>query len=110
MKKMTLLWLLVFPCSLIAQKTYTLQSPNQKLKTTVTVSDQIRIALDHGNTVVLAPSSVSMTIDNKETLGLNPKVRKISRHSVKQTLPSPLYKKSAIEENYNEMTLDFQGK
>ncbi len=110
MKKMTLLWLLVFPCSLIAQKTYTLQSPNQKLKTTVTVSDQIRIALDHGNTVVLAPSSVSMTIDNKETLGLNPKVRKIFRHSVKQTLPSPLYKKSAIEENYNEMTLDFQGK
>lgn len=110
MNKMTLLWLLLLPCSLIAQKTYTLKSPNQKLKATVTAGNQILIGLNHENTVVLAPSPVSMTIGNGETLGTNPKVKKVARHSVRQNLPSPFYKKSAIEENYNEMTLAFQGK
>ena len=65
--------------------------------------------LDHEGTEVLAPSTIAMTLQGGNVLGANPKVTKMSKTSVDKVIPSPIYKKSEVKDNYNEMTLTFKG-
>ena len=62
------------PATLAAQKTYSLSSPDGNLHTTVTVGDEIRLRLDAGDTPLLAPSPVAMTLEGGEVLGQNARV------------------------------------
>jgi len=92
-----------------AQKEYALTSPDGKLKATVNVGEQITYSLMHESTVVLTASPVSMTLATGEVLGKTPKGVNIKRSSLKRTIASPFYKKSEVNENYNELTLAFNG-
>ena len=69
-----LVFLLAGSMSLMAQKSYQLQSPDRKLQTVVTVGDNVEFSLTHDGTEVLAPSAISMTLQNGEVLGAKPKV------------------------------------
>ena len=62
------------PATLAAQKIYSLSSPDGNLRTTVTVGEEIRVVLDAGDTPLLAPSPVSMTLEDGEVLGRNARV------------------------------------
>lgn len=66
-----MLGLACIPATLAAQKIYSLSSPDGNLRTTVTVGEEIRVALDAGDTPLLAPSPVSMTLEDGEVLGRN---------------------------------------
>src|SRR5574344_2011481 len=101
--------LLIGSMPLMAQKSYQLQSPNSKLKATVTVGKDIQFSFNHEGTEVLAPSTIAMTLQGGNVLGANPKVTKMSKTSVDKVIPSPIYKKSEVKDNYNEMTLTFKG-
>lgn len=104
-----MLGLACIPASLAAQKTYSLSSPDGNLRTTVTVGDQIRLALDAGDTPLLAPSPVAMTLEGGEILGQNARVVRAKKSSANRTIASPLYKKNRVEERYNQLTLSFHG-
>ena len=95
--------------SLMAQKSYQLQSPDKKLQVVVTVGDDIRFSLTHDGTEVLAASPISMTLQDGSVLGVNSKVSKVLKAAVDKTIPSPFYKKTEIEDTYNEMTFAFRG-
>lgn len=95
--------------SLMAQKSYQLQSPDRKLQTVVTIDEGIQFSLSHDGTEVLAPSQVSMTLQNGMVLGSNPKVSKVLKASVDKLIPAPVYKKTEVKDIYNEMTLSFRG-
>jgi alpha-glucosidase len=101
--------LLIGSMPLMAQKSYQLQSPNSKLKATVTVGKDIQFSFNHEGTEVLAPSTIAMTLQGGNVLGANPKVTKMSKTSVDKVISSPIYKKSEVKDNYNEMTLTFKG-
>jgi alpha-glucosidase len=103
--------LLLGSTSVFAQKTYEVKSPNDQLKAIVSVNktEGITIALDHDGTEVLAPSEISMTLANGKELGADPKVSGVSRKSVNTVIPSPVYKKSEVKDNYNELTINFKG-
>lgn len=109
MNKIVLFLLWFLPVTLAAQKSYTLQSPDHRLKAVITTGEQLKIALQHENTVILSPSPISMTLGNGEKLGQQPKVRRVSRTSIHQTIPAPFYKKSEIEEAFNELKLELKG-
>lgn len=94
---------------MMAQKSYLLQSPDGKLKATVSVGDDVLFSLNHEGTEVLAPSPISMTLQEGKVLGETPKVLKVVKASVKKEIPSPVYKKSVVSDIYNEMRISFKG-
>ena len=52
-------------------------------------------------------SEIAMILDDGTLYGGNAKVKKVSRRSVDETFSSSFYKKSSIENRFNEMTLKF---
>ncbi|RHJ83180.1 glycoside hydrolase family 97 protein [Parabacteroides sp. AM08-6] len=101
--------LLMGSMSMMAQKSYQLQSPDGKLHVTATVGNDIQFSFTHEGTEVLAPSTISMTLQDGTVLGENPKVSKVLKASVDKVIPSPFYKKSEVSDIYNEMTISFRG-
>lgn len=72
MKKLKiLLFLCVVACTLTvqAQKQFTLNSPDGKLQTTITVGDKLTYDIHCDGRQILASSPISMTLDNGEVWG-----------------------------------------
>lgn len=111
MKRLILIMLAV--CSFCAvqakPKIYKLAAPDGKLVVTVSVDDAIRWSVEDEGRTVLAPSQIAMQIGENETWGLDPRVRKALTAKVDGTIPSPLYKKAEVEDEYSSLTLQFQG-
>ena len=107
--KTLILFLCVGSVSVSAQKTYQLESPDKKLQTVVTIGDDIRFSMTHEGSEVLASSPISMTLQNGVVLGEKPRVSKVMREVADKSIPSPLYKKSEVQDVYNEVTFAFRG-
>lgn len=103
-----MLGLACIPATLAAQKTYSLSSPDGNLRTTVTVGDEIRLRLDAGDTPLLAPSPVAMTLEGGEVLGQNARVVRTKRVPSIRRSPRPL-QENRVMERYNQLTLSFRG-
>ena len=95
--------------TLSAQKQYNLQSPDNDITVTIEVGEQITYAVAHGNTCVLAPSAIGMTLKDGTKLGMKPVVKSTKTRSVNQSVKTKLYKRAEIPEVYNELTLAFKG-
>lgn len=111
---MTLKPLFLFLCSvcalpLMAQKNYTLTSPDGTLEAAVAVGSDLRISLAADGETILAPSPVALTLAGGQTLGANPKVTKTRKSSADAAIASPFYKKTSVKDRYNELTLSLRG-
>ncbi|MBQ8959080.1 MAG: glycoside hydrolase family 97 protein [Bacteroidales bacterium] len=110
MKKLILFALLLLTASAFAQKQYTLQSPDGRITVTVEAGEQLTYSVMHGNTCVLAPSAIGMTVDHYRTpLGTNPVVKNAKTRTVDQIVQAPFYKRAEIKERYEELTLSFKS-
>ena len=102
-------FILTMMCALamIAQaKEYELASPDGKLKATVSIADgQLSYKVSHDGTAVLEPSHIAMTLRGGTVLGKGIKKVKISRNSGATNKTSALYRKSAVSEPWNKLTL-----
>lgn len=109
--KIQLLTLAMLLCGINAWAitSYQLVSPDGKLKADITIGNDITYTLMHESTQILSPSSISMTLESGEILGENPKVTKVKKSSENRIIQSPIYKKSEIKDNYNELALTFKG-
>jgi alpha-glucosidase len=93
-----------------AQKQFVLDAPNGKLKTTITVDKtNITYSVSHNGDIMIAESPLSMTLTDGTSFGVNPKLFKSSQTSVNNIIDAPVYKRSKILDNYNELTLQFRG-
>ena len=111
MKKLKiLLFLCVVACTLTvqAQKQFTLNSPDGKLQTTITVGDKLTYDIYCSGRQILAPSPISMTLDNGEVWGEKAKLSGTSGKKVDQVIPSPFYRAGELRDHYNELTLRFK--
>lgn len=95
---------------LFAQKQYTLQSPDANITVTIDADDELTYSVMHGSTQVLAPSAIAMSLDNGKVLGENPKVISTKTNSVNEVIKANFYKKAEIVDNYNELSITFQGR
>ena len=110
MKRFLPVVMLLAPLSLSAQKVYKLADPSGKVAVNVSVSnEEVKYTVLHDGDVMVSPSPISMKLTDGTAFGVNPKVKKVSRRSVNETIYPPLYKKKSIEDKYNEMTLAFKG-
>lgn len=93
-----------------SQKVLQLQSPDKQTTLQISVEKDLTISISQNETVVLEPSAIGMNIREIGTLGESPKLKKIEKRSVSgQKIASPIYKKSEVDENYNELTANFKG-
>ena len=105
------LFLCVVLCTHIvqAQKRFTLGSPNGILQTTITIGDKLIYDIYCNGRQILAPSPISMTLDNGEVLGGEAKLTGTSRKKVDQMVSSPFYRASELRDYYNELILRFKN-
>lgn len=110
MKKIYLLFILIFISTVgVAQKkTFTLKSPNGIIEAEISVGDTLSYSLKRGNATILYPSPVFMSLNDGKILGIRSKLKKTSERNINETISSPLYKKSRVENNCNELTLYFK--
>ncbi|HEX8504728.1 MAG TPA: glycoside hydrolase family 97 protein [Hymenobacter sp.] len=95
-----------------AQKStdYHLKSPDGKLDLLVQAGGPaLRWSVQHEATPIITPSEVSLTLAGGEVLGKNPVVSKAQTTSVNTTIATPIYKKSQVIDNYNQLTLTLKG-
>ncbi|MDH6356150.1 glycoside hydrolase family 97 protein [Parabacteroides sp. PF5-9] len=109
MKPKNILLLLIVLCGSLTTayaqsvKSYDTFSPNGLIKLTVHVGDEISWEVTHGETRVILPSALSMTLSTGEILGEAPRVSKILRATVDTSFDTPFYKKSRVIDQYHQL-------
>ena len=91
-----------------APKTYELKSPDGRLTVSVNAGEGIFYTLSHEGDLLLDKSLISMATVQGDLFGGVQPVKKVARRSVSQTLPTVLYKKAQVKDEFNEMTLKFK--
>ena len=84
-------------------------SPDGTLKVTVTVADDIRWSVEDDGKRIIAPSQIAMQIGQSEVWGVKPSLRKATVGKIDEVIPSPLYKKSEVDNRCTTLTLAFKG-
>lgn len=97
-------------CYNLSAKKYELQSPDQKTKVIIDIGDEIYYSVLWQDIRVIEPSEISMTIDENQVLGHNPKVKKIVTNFIDDKIYPPVReKRKEIIERCNEMEFSFAG-
>ena len=110
--KVVLLLCLTFSfCAVLAQsgKTYQVKSPDGKISINITAGAAVNWSVKHEDTEVITPSAISMTLDNGDVLGKNPVVKKAAASSGNAVIKTPIYKRTSVQDNYNQLTISFKG-
>lgn len=92
-----------------AQKVFKLNSPNDNLCVTITSGKQLAYDITCNGRQILAPSPISMTLDNGQVWGKNARLSGSKQKKVDQVVPSPFYRAKEIKDRYNELVLRFNG-
>lgn len=100
---------LIAPIFSQKKQNFQLLSPNGKIEVTIALSDKITWAIAHEKGTILSASPMSMTLNEGEILGKNPKVLNVKKESVKNSFETPLYKKKSVQDHYNQLVLNFKG-
>lgn len=90
-------------------KTFQLKSPDGKIMVTVDVTKDVTWSVQHENTPVLVPSAISLSLVSGEVLGKNVSVVNSKTSSAKWAIHSPVYKKNSIQDNYNQIIINFKN-
>lgn len=110
MKRFLPVIMAIAPLAVCAQKVYELKDVSGKMQVNVSVTDKnVAYSVLHEGDVMIDESPVSMKLTDGTAFGLNPKVKKVSRRTVNETIYPPVYKKKSIENQFNELTIDFKG-
>ncbi|OKS89341.1 glycoside hydrolase family 97 protein [Mucilaginibacter polytrichastri] len=110
MRAKPLFAVLLFVCTgAVAQKTYQLQSPDGRLSATINVGKTITWSVKDGYTEVITPSTIGMELAGGEVLGQNVSVKKAETSKADEMIKTPFYKKTNVNNHYNQITLSFKG-
>ncbi len=85
------------------------KSPNGKIDLALESGAKISWSVKHENTVVIAPSIISLTLGNGEVLGNNAKVISTKNSKVNTAFETPIYKKKTVIDEYNQVIVNFKG-
>ena len=109
MKKTTLLISLLIFVVLVNAKEYTLKSPSENITVKVNVEEEITYSVLLKGKEIIAPSAVSLQLDNEIIWGRDARVKKAKTISVtEEIIPVVQRKYAKIENIYNQLTLSFK--
>ncbi len=75
LRKFYLVFFILTALELNAQKNFTISSPDGNLHLKVEAGKNLQWSLTHQSQTIIAPSSISLTLQTGEVLGANPKIR-----------------------------------
>ena len=93
--------------SLGAQKTWTLASPDGRVKAEINATGKVTYSVSFDGKTVLAPSEIAMKLDNGLVYGEG-KVKGVKTGKVSEKIPAVAYKKAVVDNVYNWLTLAFK--
>ena len=102
-----LFFILLLSAFTATAKTYSVDSPDGRLKVEVGTGERLTYSISLCDDKLVQESEIAMILDDETVYGGNAKVKKVFRRSVDEDLFSSFYKKSKIENDFNEMTLKF---
>ena len=83
-------------------------SPDGRVRMTVNPGEALSYDLAVDGSAIMEDSHIAMTLDTGVELGAG-KPRSVNRSSVDNMLPSPYYRKAAVQDKYNELRLRYGG-
>ncbi len=95
--------------SSVEAKDYKLASPDGTIQAVLSTDGGMTIKVDHDGVEVLSPSPISIERTDGTVWGDNVRVTKVVRTSVNQTVKSPFYRASEINDHYNQLVLRMKG-
>ena len=101
--------LLLLPlCLAAAPRHFELSSPDGRLVLGVDAGPQILYTLRCGDTPVLAPSALSVSLDDGTAYDGSVRFEKALRRSVDEHFSAAVYKRSSVRDHFNELTLRYK--
>lgn len=91
------------------QKQLSLTSPDGKLKATINVGEKLTYSVLFDGKEVIAPSAISMALDNGTVWGDNAKLLKSAEKQIDVKIASPFYRADSMRDWCNELTMKFKG-
>jgi len=97
-----------------AQKDFTISSPDGSLQLQVDAGKKLEWTITHQSQTIIAPSSISLTLQTGEALGVNPRIRTpltvgAKFEKINDKITALNYKKDIVVDNYNQLTLNCKG-
>ncbi len=94
----------------LAGKTYTLVSPGRKVQVNIDVGARVSYSVTYGSQTVLAPSFISLTINDNVVLGRSTVVERTEPKAVDETIQPPVrVKRAFVPDRYSELTIRIRG-
>lgn len=91
-------------------ETIELFSPDRKIKVDIKVGPEITYSIFYENKILLAPSPISLTIQEGTKLGKNARLNNFKHRSVREKIyPVVKEKRAVIDDAFEELTLNFRG-
>ncbi len=111
MKKVFISTILAFMAvtAFAAAKQHTLTSPDGKISVTVNTDKAIRYGVSVDGQEVLAPSEISLTLGDGTVYGGTATLRKALKTSVRNTIKATVYRKTEVQDNYNQLELQYKA-
>jgi alpha-glucosidase len=90
-------------------KSFEIKSPDSKITLKLEVGTKITWSVQHEGQQIIAPSSISLQLENGEVLGDNAKIISSKTEKNDQVFTAINYKKSTIPDQCNQITINCKG-
>ncbi|WP_069661231.1 glycoside hydrolase family 97 protein [Arcticibacter eurypsychrophilus] len=104
-----LISLLNYSVSTAQQKTFTVLSPDKKIRVTINAGDKLQWDITLSGEQVIRPSVASLKLDGNSVLGEKGKVSSSKIEDINTRFEAHNYKKKYISDQYQQLTLNFRG-
>ena len=100
----------VFCAFAISAQEYSLRSPNGKAEVRLKIADKVYYSLVFNGQTVVSESAISLNIKENPAVSMNPKVADKKERTVNEIVTAVVpQKRRKIKDNFNELTLNFNG-
>ncbi len=103
-----LLTILIVFSNYCAAKKVDIFSPDGKTKVEINYDKDISYMIYHSSKLVLDRSEIALRLEDGTVLGENPKVKKVEKDIVNESIESPFYRFSSFTANYRKLLTKFK--
>jgi alpha-glucosidase len=90
-------------------KIFEIKSPDNKIALKLEVGPKMIWSVQHEGQQIIAPSPISLQLENDDVLGVNAKITSSKTEKIDQVISAINYKKSSIPDQCNQITINCKG-
>ena len=95
--------------SFAAKKTWTLSSPNGRIKAEIKADGKLSYSITFDGKQILAPSEIAMVLSDGTVFGEGKVTKTYTWKNEEKAIPAVAYKKAAVDDIHNCLALSFKG-